>query len=367
MRIVKIIQPVLIVFVVHIIFTYFLLQYYRGDLSCLVHAGETFTNSAETPVGLCLQDSGDGYDGQFNYRFTLDPFSNAPVSHGISIDRPIYRYQRILFPFLVWILTWGNEKAIPVVFVLLNLIFACLLTAISAIYALDQGRNSHWSLAIGLYLGFLFSYALNLGHTLEIFLLFAAIFFIKKNDLLAVLLLVCAILTRETALLFTLAVLIVAFIQHWRKWYLYLFPLLVFFAWQVFLRWFWKGVPDLTSGENLSIPLAGFLRAISSSWQRGDSFGVFLLCCTTVFGLFVLLSIKSSSASNYLKLAWLLYSAMALMMSFDVWAKFNGYLRGLSEWYFLGCLIIFPLIKLHSWRGMRNNRPFIRRILGHPK
>jgi hypothetical protein len=345
MRTIKIIQPVLIVFVVHIIFTFFLLKYYQGDISCLVHAGPTFTSSAEAPKELCLKDQGDGYDGQFNYRFALDPFSNQPVLHGISIDRPVYRYQRIFYPFLTWVLTGGNRTLIPAVFILINLISALGLTAISAKYALDQGRNSHWSLVLGLYLGFLLSYALDLSHTLEILLLFAVLFLVKKKNIWAVIFLICAVLTRETALLLAVAIFITALFQRWSRWYLYLLPIGVFIVWQAFLLWFWRDVPNISSTESFAFPLAGFLTAFTASWQRGDFFGLLILIIQVAFGLVVLFSLRSSPTPVYFKLAWVLYSAMALIMSFDVWAKFNGYLRGLSEWYFLGCLIIFPLIK----------------------
>jgi hypothetical protein len=350
MRIIKIFQPVLIVLVVHVIFTFFLLKYYQGDISCLVHAGPTFTNSAEAPSELCLKDQGDGYDGQFNYRFALDPFSNQPVLHGISIDKPIYRYQRIFYSFLTWVVTGGNRTMVPVVFVLINLIAACGLTAISAIYALNSGRNSHWSLVLGLYPGFLLSYALDLSHTLEIVLLFSALFLVKKKNIWAVILLTCAILTRETALLLAVAIFITAFIQRWQRWYLYLLPLGVFIVWQTFLLWFWRDVPNLTSGEIITLPLAGFLTAFTVAWNKREYFDLSLLIIVVAFGLVVLLSLRRSPTTIYIRLAWLFYATLTLMMSLDIWAKFNGYLRGLSEWYFLSCLIIFPLIKLPNWR-----------------
>jgi hypothetical protein len=350
MRALKIIQPVSIVFVVHIIFTIFLLRYYQGDISCLVHAGPTYTNSAEAPKELCLKDQGDGYDGQFNYRFALNPFSNQPVLYGISVDRPAYRYQRILYPFLAWVLTSGNKNLVPVVFVLINLIFVCALTALSAKYALDHDRNTYWSLALGLYLGFLISYALDLGHSLEIFLLFAATFLLKRKDGWAVFLLACAVLTRETALLFAAAICVTAFFQRWPRWHLYLLPLFGFVLWQGFLLWFWQGVPNLASGASFGFPLVGFLTAFSAGWAGGDYFGLFMLVVMVAFGLAVTYALRFSTTPLYIKIAWAFYSVMTIMMSFEVWAKFNGYLRGLSEWYFFGCLILFPVIKLPNWR-----------------
>jgi hypothetical protein len=247
-------------------------------------------------------------------------------------------------------MTGGNKTLVPVVFVLINLIFACALTAIAAKYALDQGRNSHWSLALGLYSGFLIAYALDLGHTLEIFLLFAVIFLVQQKNGLAVILLACAVLTRETALIFAAAILVTAFFQRWQRWYLYILPMIVFAAWQVFLVWFWRDVPNLASGTSIGVPFAGFLAAFQHAWQGGDSFALILLFIEVAFGLAVLFALRSSPTPIYIKLAWLLYTAMAIVMPYDVWAKFNGYLRGLSEWYFFSCLILFPMIRLPALR-----------------
>jgi hypothetical protein len=344
MRTFRILQPIGVVLVVYLIFTFFLLRYYQGDISCLIHAGVTFTNASETPKELCLKDSGDGYDGQFNYRFALNPFSNQPVLYGISVDQPAYRYQRIFYPFLTWVLTLGNRRLVPIVFVLINLLSACAITALAAVYSLGQGRNSYWSLAIGLYPGFLLSYALDLGHTLEVLLLFSALFLTRRKDFWAAVLLTCAVLTRETAVILAAAVCAVALFQRWECWYVYLLPIGVFAAWQVFVFLFWRGVPILVQGESLVLPLTGFVSALASCWQRGDIFGIFMLAAVLCLGTAVLFAVWRSPVPAFVKLAWLIYSAMVVMLSFTVWAKFNGYLRGLSEWYFFGYLILLPVM-----------------------
>ena len=42
-----------------------------------------------------LRGYSDGYDGQFVYRLALDPFTHAVTAHGITLDNPAYRQQRI--------------------------------------------------------------------------------------------------------------------------------------------------------------------------------------------------------------------------------------------------------------------------------
>ncbi len=42
-----------------------------------------------------LHHYGTGYDGQFVYRLALDPFTRAVTAHGMTLDLPAYRQQRI--------------------------------------------------------------------------------------------------------------------------------------------------------------------------------------------------------------------------------------------------------------------------------
>src|ERR1041384_6678894 len=42
--------------------------------------------------------NGAGYEGQFYFRLALDPFTNKQTDHGIKLDAPARRHQRIIHP-----------------------------------------------------------------------------------------------------------------------------------------------------------------------------------------------------------------------------------------------------------------------------
>jgi hypothetical protein len=54
----------------------------------------------------------DGYDGQFYLAIALDPLLADPGTVA-ALDAPRYRYRRILFPALGWVLGLGNPTVIP--------------------------------------------------------------------------------------------------------------------------------------------------------------------------------------------------------------------------------------------------------------
>ncbi len=68
-----------------------------------------------------------GYDGQFFYYIARDPLHAAPF-----LSHPAYRYQRIVYPLLVAVLSLGQENLIPYMLLLVNFVaIACLPGSVS--------------------------------------------------------------------------------------------------------------------------------------------------------------------------------------------------------------------------------------------
>jgi hypothetical protein len=55
---------------------------------------------------------GVGYDGQWFFYISHDPFLRAPDPESF-LDLPSYRYARILYPTLAWALALGQPAALP--------------------------------------------------------------------------------------------------------------------------------------------------------------------------------------------------------------------------------------------------------------
>lgn len=53
-----------------------------------------------------------GYDGQQFLSLAFDPFLQNPETVN-SLDHPIYRYRRILYPLVSYVLAFGNPSLIP--------------------------------------------------------------------------------------------------------------------------------------------------------------------------------------------------------------------------------------------------------------
>ena len=92
----------------------------KGHLSLFIMAGHTFTHRAQLPRGLLLVPSA-GYDGQFYYRLALNPVNWSKTAYGITMDQS-YRYTRIGYPILAWLVSLGQHQLVPVAMVVINLL-----------------------------------------------------------------------------------------------------------------------------------------------------------------------------------------------------------------------------------------------------
>src|SRR5439155_16255299 len=144
-----------IVLLSYLALTVVLLRGYGFNPSGPIHIGDAFAGqrfwSEATHV-----EHGIGYDGQFFYYLALDPFlhSDDPESF---IDRPAYRYGRILYPALCWAASLGRPEAVPWAMLGVNLVAVVLGTLAAGDLLRSMGANRLLALA------FAFSPAVLLG------------------------------------------------------------------------------------------------------------------------------------------------------------------------------------------------------------
>ena len=105
----------------------------KGHLSLFIMAGHVYTHRSQLPRGLLLVPS-DGYDGQFYYRLALDPANWSKTAFGITMDQS-YRYTRIGYPVLAWLLSLGQHQLVPVVLVAINLLAVAAMAALGGMFA----------------------------------------------------------------------------------------------------------------------------------------------------------------------------------------------------------------------------------------
>jgi hypothetical protein len=93
----------------------------KGDVSFFIIASEDFIKDDQL-VDKSIYIHPGGYDGLFYYRYAIDPFSTQQLDYGISVDTPIFRKQRIVYPFLCWLLSKGNVERVPWSMVVINML-----------------------------------------------------------------------------------------------------------------------------------------------------------------------------------------------------------------------------------------------------
>jgi hypothetical protein len=127
----------------------------KGHLSLFIMAGHVYTHRAQLPRGLLLVPS-DGYDGQFYYRLALDPANWNKTAFGITMDQS-YRYTRIGYPILAWLVSAGQHQVVPVALLWINLLAVAAMAVLGGMFARDSGRHALWGLAFAAYFGLVIS------------------------------------------------------------------------------------------------------------------------------------------------------------------------------------------------------------------
>lgn len=144
-----------------------------------------------------------GYDGQFCYFIAVDPVG-APA----YIDRPAYRYTRILYPMAARLLALGQPERIPATLLIVN-----LLALTGGVWALGawlrrRGLSPWLALLYGLYSGLFIAYQRDLTEPLSYGLVALAVYLFdfggRRRLWWAGGAFALAILARETAALFTI-------------------------------------------------------------------------------------------------------------------------------------------------------------------
>jgi hypothetical protein len=110
------------------------------NASGLIRIGDRFDGRRFwTPT--TIVNKGNGYDGQFFFYLANDPALRTPDPEAY-LDLPAYRYARILYPFLAWLLALGQPFAIPWTMLALNVMAAVAGTVASAIVLRSLQRRT---------------------------------------------------------------------------------------------------------------------------------------------------------------------------------------------------------------------------------
>jgi hypothetical protein len=207
-----------------------------------------------------------GLDGQQFYAIARDPFHPETVAD--NLDRPQYRYQRPLYPALAWLLhPSGGGPGLVVAFVVVSLLGVFLGgLAMGALARLLHGPP--WlALLFPLLPGAVWSLTSSVADAMAVALcLVTIVATLRDRNGLALLAAVAAVLTRETAILVPLALLLAR--RGKRDLPLLILPGVALAGWLLLVRG-WVPSGGLPS-ERLVFPLTGLFDAITERWILGD-------------------------------------------------------------------------------------------------
>ncbi|MBL0339797.1 MAG: hypothetical protein IPP71_02110 [Bacteroidetes bacterium] len=173
---------VIIVFVLLILV---LGRYIAGgfDFSYFFVGGTDFVDTSKTPLPVVVQH-GQGYDGQFFFRYALNPFEFSKIAHGVTVDLVPYRMQRIGYPLITWIFSFGGQPfLVPFALVLVNMLsFIGIFFFTQKFIQMVKGLPEHIYLPLFL-CGLYMSVARDLAEVMELFFFWAQCTFILSRPL----------------------------------------------------------------------------------------------------------------------------------------------------------------------------------------
>lgn len=196
-----------------------------------------------------------GYDGQFYYQIAHDPLHASRF-----IDHPAYRYERIVYPLIVGILSLGQASLIPYMLLLVNFVSIVLGTELLARLFMQQRLSPWFSLAFGLYFGQATAFIFDTTEPLTYFFVCLGLFLLLRQRLTsAAIMMGLAVLSRETAVLFPLGYIVLYLLQ--RRWQdglrLFLLSILPTALWYLVIALLFQANSLATSPAFQLIPFQG--------------------------------------------------------------------------------------------------------------
>jgi hypothetical protein len=299
----------------------------RFDLSALVNAGRTLSDSIWLPPSLTTIREGDGYDGQFFYRLGLDPFTNEHSAEGLLLDMPAYRHQRILYPLLGWALSLGRSTLLGAALAFVNVVSIVGLAWWGSKFAALHGRSPLWGLALVALPACAIALANDLSEILLAAAITAAAFAIERRwSVATTVALSLAVLAHEHGMVLVLALALVTLGApelRGRGWWLtWLIPSAIFVGLQVQLALVWGETPMRVAMTFLGSPFRGALHVgrglihpgtLSEALYLGGMAYFVVLTAACVWAL------RTTNAHRAVCLGWMLASVLLILGNGLMW------------------------------------------------
>ncbi len=337
----------------------------KGHLSLFIMAGHHYTHRAQLPRGLLLVPSA-GYDGQFYYRLALDPFNWNKAAFGITMDQS-YRYTRIGYPLLAWLLSLGQHQFVTVALVAINLVAVGAMAVLGGMFARESGRHALWGLAFAAYFGLVISVGRDTAEPLaEACMLGGLLAYRRARYLITTTLFAFGAITRETILLAPAAIAVTRLLAVGRRratpgladltWVI---PAAAYGVLEIAVHFAVKGEFPLlaNSNRNLTLPFTAMVDALKFDVAHitTDHLGVIdvsLLEYATL-GIFILAGLAVlfiTTAPGHERMAFVFFVLELGLLSSQIWTSTFGDGRSLIEPYLMALVLLLATPRRYlSW------------------
>jgi hypothetical protein len=339
----------------------------QGDISRFILVGRHFATPSQLPPHVALAPT-YGYDGQFYYRLALNPVNFSHIAYGIRVDQP-YRYMRIGYPWLTWLVSFGQHVLVPVMLVVINIVAIGAMGYLGGMFARQGGRHALAGLVLPAYFGLLTSLSRDTAEPLAAACLLGGLLAIRaRRPVLAGLLLAYGALTRESVMVAVAALAIVDVIGVIRRrrpvwpgrddvaWAL---PTAAFVAWQVVVKLAVGRFPLLVDADgNTGSAFITLLKAVEHNLthvnlHHFEQYDLWFLelAILALLAVAALLSWRSTNAPVHERLALVLYMIEICVVSPSTWYSLDADLRSFIEVYLLAAIILLgtPRHHLRAW------------------
>jgi len=339
----------------------------KGNIGRFILVGRRFATPSQLPHGVPVAPT-YGYDGQFFYRLALNPVNFSHIAYGIRVDQP-YRFMRIGYPWLTWLLSFGQHVLVPTVLVAINVAAIGAMGYLGGVFARQGGRHALAGLVLPAYFGLITSLSRDTAEPLAAVCLLAGLLAIRaRRPLLAGLLLAYGALTRESVMVAVAALAVAQVIGVIRRqrpvrpgrddlaWAL---PAVAFVAWQVVVKLAVGRFPLLVDeGQNTGSPFITPLKALEHNLghlnlHQFEQYDLWFLelAILILFAAAALASWRCTNAPLHERLALVFYMIEICVVSPSTWYSLDADLRSFIEVYLLAAIILLgtPRRNLGAW------------------
>ncbi|MFH1053156.1 MAG: hypothetical protein V1740_01950 [Candidatus Woesearchaeota archaeon] len=214
---------------------------------------EVFKHNLTLPDNFVLMNE-NAYDGQYFYIIATDIFHK-------DINTSAFRYQRILYPFLILLLSSGNQNIFPIIMLLINFVSIILSTYFLILILKQLRANINLAYLWAFNIGLIISITRDICDPLLFLFIILSFYYLKKNPAISALSMCLAVLTKEHALVFVIPIILYYFIKrNLKKTIIHSAPILVYFIWQIILFFHLKDIGTISTSTHITVPFLGLLK-----------------------------------------------------------------------------------------------------------